>query len=165
MNAEEFRAIALRVSGAIESEHMNLPDFRVTGKVFASLGYPDEGWGMIKLTPTQQRSFMKAAPETFVPCAGASGKGGATSVHFVSAKKWIPAKALRAASQNIVNPAKSSTGLLMTQAARRRHNAKSSAPFLRTAFSRPSRMARTKPFWHGPRAIGFAKCWRTARFE
>lgn len=107
MNAEEFRAIALRVSGAIESEHINLPDFRVTGKVFASLGYPDEDWGMIKLTPTQQRSFMKAAPETFVPCARAWGKGGATTVHLVSAKKWIPAKALRAASQNIVNPAKS----------------------------------------------------------
>jgi len=104
MNAEEFRAAALKVPGAIEAAHMNHPDFRVNGKIFASLGYPDEGWGMVKLTLEQQRAFMKEAPSTFVPCAGAWGKGGATSVHLASAKKRILGKALRAASQNIINP-------------------------------------------------------------
>ena len=107
MNAEEFRAAALKVPGAIEAAHMNHPDFRVNGKIFASLGYPDDGWGMVKLTPAQQRAFMKEAPEIFSPCAGAWGKAGATSVHLASAKKRILTKALRAASQNIINPTRS----------------------------------------------------------
>lgn len=106
MNAEEFRAAALKVQGAVEAAHMNHPDFRVNGKIFASLGYPDEGWGMVKLTPTQQRSFMKEAPGTFVPCTGAWGKAGSTNVHLASAKKRILSKALRAASQNIINSGK-----------------------------------------------------------
>ena len=106
MNAKEFRAAALKVPGAVESAHMNHPDFRVNGKIFASLGYPDDGWGMVKLTPAQQRVFMKEAPEIFSPCAGAWGKAGSTSVYLASVKKRILAKALRAASQKIINPAK-----------------------------------------------------------
>jgi hypothetical protein len=107
MTIEEFRVAALKVSGAIESVHMNHPDFRVNGKIFASLGYPDEGWGMVKLTPTQQQSFMKEAPKIFSPCAGAWGKAGSTNVHLASAKKRILGKALRAASHNFINPTKS----------------------------------------------------------
>ena len=106
MTETEFRAAALKVPGAIEAAHMNHPDFRVNGKIFASLGYPDDGWGMVTLTPEQQRAFMKEAPETFAPCAGAWGKQGATGVHLVSAKKRILAKALHAASQNIMKPTK-----------------------------------------------------------
>ena len=106
MTAAEFRVAALKVDGATESAHMNHPDFRVKGKIFASLGYPDKGWGMVKLTPMQQRSFMKEAPEMFFPCAGAWGKAGSTSVSLALARKRILAKALRAASQNILNPAK-----------------------------------------------------------
>jgi hypothetical protein len=97
MKAEEFRAAALAVPGAVEAEHMNHPDFRVNGKIFASLGYPDDDWGMVKLTPMQQRAFMKEAPEIFSPCAGAWGKAGSTSVHLASARKRILAKALFAA--------------------------------------------------------------------
>jgi hypothetical protein len=107
MNAEEFRAAALAVPGAVEAEHMNHPDFRVNGKIFASLGHPDAGGGMVKLTPPQQRAFMKEAPKIFSPCAGAWGKAGFTSVHLASARKRILAKALRAASQNIINPTRS----------------------------------------------------------
>ena len=107
MNEEEFRAMALRVPGAIEAAHVDHPDFRVKGKIFASLGYPDDGWGMVKLTPAQQKSFMKEAPGTLAPCAGAWGKQGATSVHLASAGKRILSKALDAASQNIINRAKS----------------------------------------------------------
>ena len=58
MTADEFRAAALKVTGAIESSHMSHPDFRVNGKIFASLGYPDEGWGMVKLTATQRFSSL-----------------------------------------------------------------------------------------------------------
>jgi hypothetical protein len=107
MNAEAFRAAALKVPGAIAAAHMNHPDFRVNGKIFASLSYPDAGWGMVKLTPTQQRSFLKEAPKIFSPCAGVWGKAGSTSVHLASVKKRILAKALRAASQNIIKPRKS----------------------------------------------------------
>ena len=107
MTPEEFRAAALKVPGAIEAAHMNHPDFRVNGKIFASLGYPDDGWGMVKLTSEQQRAFMKEAPETFAPCAGAWGKQGATSVDLASAKSRLLNKALRTAAQNIPNPTKS----------------------------------------------------------
>ena len=101
MNAEEFRSAALRVPGTVEAAHMDHPDFRVNGKIFASLGYPDAGWGMVTLTPTQQQSFMKEAPKIFSPCAGAWGKAGSTSVHLAAAKKRILGQALRAAAQNI----------------------------------------------------------------
>jgi len=101
MTEAEFRAAALKMPGAIEAAHVDHPDFRVKGKIFASLGYPDDGWGMVKLTPEQQRAFMKEAPEMFAPCAGAWGKHGATSVHLASARKPILSKALRAAFENI----------------------------------------------------------------
>jgi len=107
MTIEEFRAAALKVPGSVEAAHMDHPDFRVDGKIFASLGYPDAGWGMVKLTPTQQRTFMKEAPKIFSPCAGAWGKAGSTSVHLASARKRILNKALRAASQNIIKPTQS----------------------------------------------------------
>jgi len=107
MTAEDFRASALSVPGAIESTHMNHPDFRVNGKIFASLGYPDEGWGMVKLTPEQQRAFIDEASEMFAPCAGAWGKSGATSIHLALVGQRILGKALRAAAQNIVAPLKS----------------------------------------------------------
>jgi len=100
MTTTEFRAAALKISGAIELAHMNHPDFRVNGKIFASLGHPDDGWGMVKLTPVQQRAFMKEAPKIFAPCAGAWGKAGATSVHLASARKRIVNQALRAAAAN-----------------------------------------------------------------
>jgi hypothetical protein len=116
MNAEEFRTAVLKVPGAIESEHMNHPDFRVKGKIFASLGYPDDGWGMIKLTPVQQRAFMKEAPEMFSPCAGAWGKAGSTSVLLASAKKRILSNALRAASQNTINPTQTRSGAQIPRA-------------------------------------------------
>ena len=106
MTIDEFRDAALKVTGAIEAAHMNHPDFRVNGRIFASLGYPDDGSGMVKLTLLQQRSFMKESPETFAPCAGAWGKQGATSVHLASAKKRILTKALRAAALNILSPDK-----------------------------------------------------------
>ena len=73
MTANEFRKMALALPGAIESAHMNHPDFRVEGKIFASLGYPGAEWGMVKLTPAQQRAFMKKSSGAFRPCNGLSG--------------------------------------------------------------------------------------------
>ena len=106
MTADEFRSLALGFPGVIESAHMNHPDFRARGKIFASLGYPDEAWGMVKLTPEQQRSFVKEAPQVFVPCRGAWGERGATNVRLASAKKTTLHPALDAAYRNVSDPVK-----------------------------------------------------------
>jgi len=106
MNTDEFRAAALKVPGTIEAEHMNHPDFRVHGKIFASLGYPDEDWGMVNLTPDQQRSFMKKSPGAFKPCNGAWGVRGATNVHLASIGKRVLSEALKAASGNVIGKLK-----------------------------------------------------------
>jgi hypothetical protein len=78
--AEEFRRIALSFEGAEESAHMAHPDFRVGGKIFATLGYPDDRCGMVVLMPEQQEDFIAMAPDTFAPAAGAWGRRGSTIV-------------------------------------------------------------------------------------
>ena|ERR1700733_5702782 len=100
MTAAEFRRIALSLPDAVESAHQAHPDFRVAGKIFATLGYPDKSWGMVKLFPDQQQSFMKAEPKVFVPAKGAWGKRGSTCVNLKNAKKQIVQKAMQAGWQN-----------------------------------------------------------------
>ena len=80
MTANEFRALALAIEGASESAHMGHPDFRIDGKIFATLGYPDEDWGMVKLPPEQQNEFAQREPNSFIPVKGAWGRQGSTSV-------------------------------------------------------------------------------------
>ncbi len=63
--------MALEIPGAIERSHMHHPDFRVAGRIFAALGVPDRNWGMVRLTPEQQRAFIEKDPEIFKPCSGA----------------------------------------------------------------------------------------------
>ena len=50
VTADAFRRLALSLPEAVEGSHMGHADFRVCGKIFATLG-PDETWGMVKLTP------------------------------------------------------------------------------------------------------------------
>ena len=99
MKADEFRQLALCLPEAIESEHMNHPDFRVGGKIFATIG-PDADWGMVKLTPDQQALYLSDEPESFTPANGAWGRGGATIVQFDAAKQATVAEALRIAWTN-----------------------------------------------------------------
>jgi hypothetical protein len=101
MTAQEFRRIALRLPEVLESAHMNHPDFRVRGKIFATLGYPERGWGMVKLRPDQQVDFVEAAPDTFVPAKGAWGRGGATTIRLASASPKLVRLALRTAVENL----------------------------------------------------------------
>lgn len=61
---------------------MGHADFRVGGRIFATLGYPDAGFGMVNLMPEQQEDFMALAPDAFAPAAGAWGRGGSTSVRL-----------------------------------------------------------------------------------
>ena len=100
MTPRQFRQMALRLPESTESSHMSHPDFRVCNKIFATLGYPDDGWGMVKLTPEQQQAFMQAAPEVFEPCSGAWGLRGATSVHLALAPEDTIRRALIVAWRN-----------------------------------------------------------------
>jgi hypothetical protein len=100
MTAKEFRTMALSLPEATESMHMQHPDFRVSGKVFATLGYPNKSWGMVKLTPKQQAAFVEAEPEIFVPVKGAWGRQGATTVYLRSVTREMLRNALEAAWAN-----------------------------------------------------------------
>jgi hypothetical protein len=100
MTANDFRKIALALPETEERSHMSHPDFRVAGKIFATLGYPDLSRGMVKLPPEQQHYFSKDYPEAFVPVKGVWGRRGATSVHLKAAKKEILRKAIEAAWRN-----------------------------------------------------------------
>jgi hypothetical protein len=100
MTADQFRRLALALPGVSERAHMDHPDFRVGGKVFATLGYPEHGWGMVKLTAGQQRQFTRADPELFVPAKGAWGQQGCTTVCLKRAKKATLSPAMIAAWRN-----------------------------------------------------------------
>jgi hypothetical protein len=106
MTENEFRKLALSMPGACECSHMNHPDFRIEKKIFASLGYPDTGWAMVRLTPEQQSSFMKQAPAVFSPCAGAWGRQGATSINLAIAPRKTIEVALSSARENLVSKLK-----------------------------------------------------------
>jgi hypothetical protein len=80
MTSDEFRKIVLALEGSSESLHMGHPDFRMNGKIFATLQYPDENWGMVKLPLEQQDNFVQAYPKAFVPVKGTWGRQGSTSV-------------------------------------------------------------------------------------
>jgi hypothetical protein len=97
MTEDEFREMALSLPGAMETSHMNHPDFRVGGKVFATLRYPHRGWGMIALTPDEQLLVVQAEPDVFAPVNGAWGRGGATLVDLKAARKRSVRTALTAA--------------------------------------------------------------------
>ena len=86
MTADEFRSLPLALPDAVESAHMDHPDFRVGGKIFATLG-PKNDWGMVKLTPDQQAPLVRGEPEVYSPAAGAWGVKGATLV-TLDAADW-----------------------------------------------------------------------------
>jgi len=101
MTAEEFRRIALKMSGATESMHMGHPDFRVRNKVFATLGYPGKEWVMVKLTPDQQEMLAAAEPDVFQPVKGRWGKSGSTRLLLKAADKATAESVPQMAWQNI----------------------------------------------------------------
>src|SRR5689334_6150706 len=89
-SADDFRRIALAFPGAEEKAHMRHPDFRVGGKIFATLHGAGKGTGAVMLLPEQQALAMDAEPEAFSPAAGAWGRSGSTMVRLdaVSAE-WL----------------------------------------------------------------------------
>ena len=80
MTPNDFRRIALSLEGAEEGSHMGAADFRVGGRIFATLAAQEKGYGNLILSPEQQRQFVEDLPDVFVPIAGGWGRMGATHV-------------------------------------------------------------------------------------
>lgn len=100
MTANDFRKLALSFPEAIESAHMHHPDFRVGGRIFATLGYPDEQSATVKLSADDQKEFVASNPDVFQPAKGAWGRQGSTIVCLPAAKIDIVREALTAAWRN-----------------------------------------------------------------
>ena len=101
MTADELRKIAMSLPEATEVGHMGHPDFRVSKKVFATLGYPDNSFAMVKLMPDQQQLFMRQQPTTFSPANGKWGLKGSTLVHLPKAKPQAVRQAIIVAWRNV----------------------------------------------------------------
>jgi hypothetical protein len=99
LTPKDFRRIALGMAGAIESAHMGHPDFRMNGRIFATLHH-DHQYGMVKLTPDQQQTFVREHPGMFAPESGAWGRGGSTRVHLDSVDEDTLGEAMTLAWQN-----------------------------------------------------------------
>ena len=99
MKADDFRRIALAMTGAVEGAHMGHPDFRVGGRIFATL-HPDLQWGMVKLTPEQQRGFLASRPDVFEAEKGAWGMQGCTAVRLSGVDEETAGEALTLAWRN-----------------------------------------------------------------
>ena len=93
MTPEDFRRIALSLPQAEERQHMGTPDFRVGGKIFATLG-GGEGRGVVMLNPEQQEMLCAAEPTVFSPVPGGWGRGGSTRVDLAAADEATLASAL-----------------------------------------------------------------------
>jgi hypothetical protein len=93
MTPNGFRRIALSLAGVEEREHMGHPDFRVNGKIFATLGYPDDRCATVMVSPEDQSILVRKYPKAFTPAAGSWGRSGSTAVYL----RLAPARALRIA--------------------------------------------------------------------
>ena len=101
MTPAAFRKLALTLDGASESAHGGHPDFRAGGKVFATMGYPDKDWAMVKLTPEQQDMLCAAEPAMFQPIKGGWGLRGATNLSLAAADARTARSALAMARKNV----------------------------------------------------------------
>ncbi len=97
MTAADFKRIALSLEGAEEGSHMGAVDFRVGGRIFATLASVREGFGNLIITPEMQADFIAEAPDLFLPIAGGWGRMGMTHVRLAEASEDVLAGALRAA--------------------------------------------------------------------
>lgn len=97
MNANDFRRIALSFEGAEEGSHMGAVDFRVGGRIFATLASIKQGYGNLMLDPEQQRTFVEDLPEIFLSVPGGWGRSGATHVRLATATEDVLQGALHTA--------------------------------------------------------------------
>jgi hypothetical protein len=97
MKISDFRRIALSLPGAEEGSHMGAADFRVGGRIFATLASQKQGFGNLMLTPDQQADFVAEQPDVFLPIAGGWGRMGMTHIRLAVASEDVLDGALRAA--------------------------------------------------------------------
>jgi hypothetical protein len=97
MTAEDFRRVALSLAGAEEGAHMGAVDFRVDGRIFATLAHAKEGYGNLMFSPEQQSEFCAEVPRVFLPIAGGWGRMGCTHIRLAVATEDEMAGALHAA--------------------------------------------------------------------
>ncbi|MGA3210825.1 MAG: MmcQ/YjbR family DNA-binding protein [Terriglobales bacterium] len=97
MNSDDFRRIALSLEGAEEGSHMGNPDFRVGGRIFATLASAGKGYGNLMLTPELQVEFSREMPDVFLPVHGEWGRTGATHIRLAAADEGVVTGALRTA--------------------------------------------------------------------
>jgi hypothetical protein len=97
ITADDFRRIALSIQDAEEGSHMGAVDFRVGGRIFATLAAVEQGFGNLMLTPEQQTLFVGDAPEVFLPVHGGWGRNGATHMRLAEANQDVAHGALQAA--------------------------------------------------------------------
>lgn len=97
MTAADFRRIALSLEGAEEGSHMGSTDFRVGGRIFATLASIDQGYGNLMLTPEQQTDFVCESPDIFVPIKGGWGRMGMTHIRLAVASEDVLTGALQTA--------------------------------------------------------------------
>jgi hypothetical protein len=139
MTPDAFRKLALALPGAEESAHMGHPDFRVGGKIFATLGAPDASFGMVALTREQQEGFIDFASEVFAPVKGGWGERGATNVRLAAATAATLRPALEVAWRNRA-PAKLLKSVTASDARAGKAN-----PASRQKPTRPKKPTRRKP--------------------
>jgi hypothetical protein len=97
MTAEDFRRLALSLPDAAEGSHMGAADFRVGGRIFATLASESKGYGNLMLTPELQAEFVQEAPDVFLPVPGGWGRNGATHIRLAQATEDLMEGALRTA--------------------------------------------------------------------
>ena len=102
MIPDDFRRIALSFPGAVESSHIGTVDFRA-GRIFATLGYPDPAFAMVKLTPERQEILVSAEPAIFQPVKGGWGAKGATLLHLAACDEPTATSALTAAWRGVAS--------------------------------------------------------------
>lgn len=105
MDVEAFRRLALALPSAEERAHLGNPDFRINGKIFATLG-GSTGRPVVKLTPEEQALLMEAEPGLFVPASGAWGRNGSTHIVIERADETTVRDALERAHRNVSTPRK-----------------------------------------------------------
>lgn len=101
MTPEAFRRMALGFPEATEGEHMGHPDFRVGGRIFATLFGAGDGCGMVKVSPREQGELVAAHPDVFEPCNGAWGRQGCTAVKLKAAKAAVVRPAMESAWRGV----------------------------------------------------------------
>lgn len=97
MTPRDFKRIALSLDGAEEGSHRGAVDFRVGGRIFATLASQAQDYGNLALTPEQQAVFCEELPDVFVPIAGGWGRMGMTHVVLAKAGEDVLRGALQTA--------------------------------------------------------------------